>query len=102
MEAERPNLWVYHPPQFAPLGGPGPRARRAPTWLRKADVAHGPGGAGHRRRPPIVWISTPTQYDARFDLPARLRVYHIVDDYLAYHDSARVASEPVRASANAS
>ncbi len=37
-------------------------------------------------REPIVWISTPTQFDARHDLPARLRVYHIVDDYLAYHD----------------
>jgi glycosyltransferase involved in cell wall biosynthesis len=34
---------------------------------------------------PIVWISSPTQHDARLDLDARLRVYHVVDDYLAYY-----------------
>jgi glycosyltransferase involved in cell wall biosynthesis len=41
-------------------------------------------------RRPILWISTPAQFDARFDLPARLRVYHIVDDYLGYASLSEV------------
>ena len=32
-----------------------------------------------------MWLSHPSQADARFDLPAGLRVYHIVDDYLGYY-----------------
>jgi glycosyltransferase involved in cell wall biosynthesis len=81
LAAERPGLWIYRPPRYAPLGGPAPL--RAP--------AHRARGAALRRalqsigvEKPIVFISTPTQYDARLDLPARLRVYHIVDDYLGY------------------
>ncbi len=85
--AERPNLWLYRPPKFAPLGGPGP-LRAASHALRKSALRRDLAGLGvdTAARAPIVWISTPTQHDARLDLPARLRVYHIVDDYLAYHD----------------
>lgn len=83
--SERPNLWVYHPPAFAPLGGPPP-LRAASHALRKATLRRDLAGFGIEN--PIVWISSPTQYDARLDLPACLRVYHIVDDYLAYHDLA--------------
>ncbi len=86
MEAERSNLWVYHPPQFAPLGGPAP-VRGALHVVRRTTLQHDLAALGiDGTCPPVVWISTPTQYDARLDLPARLRVYHIVDDYLAYHD----------------
>jgi glycosyltransferase involved in cell wall biosynthesis len=83
VEPERSNLWVYRSPHFAPLGGPGP-VRAASHALRRAALRHDLAALGIDR--PIVWISTPTQHDARLDLPARLRVYHIVDDYLAYFD----------------
>lgn len=78
-----PGLWTYRAPRYAPLGGPPP-VRAACHWLRRAALRRDLAAAGVRR--PIVWISTPTQFDARDDLPARLRVYHIVDDYLGYHD----------------
>jgi len=78
-----PGLWTYRSPRYAPLGGPPP-VRAACHRLRQAAVRRDLLAVGMRE--PIVWISTPTQFDARNDLPARLRVYHIVDDYLAYHD----------------
>ncbi len=78
-----PGLWTYRSPRYAPLGGPPP-VRAACHWLRRDAVRRDLAAAGMRE--PIVWISTPTQFDARNDLPARLRVYHIVDDYLSYHD----------------
>lgn len=87
MVPETPNLWLYHPPQFAPLGGPG-LLRAVSHGLRRATLQHDLAALGinSAARRPIIWISTPTQHDTRLDLPARLRVYHIVDDYLAYHD----------------
>ena len=87
VKPERPNLWVYDPPRFAPLGGPAP-VRAAAHGLRQAALRRDLAALGvdAGTRGPIVWISTPTQHDARLDLPARLRVYHLVDDYLAYHD----------------
>ncbi len=78
-----PGLWTYRSPRYAPLGGPPP-VRAACHWLRRAAVRRDLAAAGMRE--PIVWVSTQTQFDARNDLPARLRVYHIVDDYLSYHD----------------
>jgi glycosyltransferase involved in cell wall biosynthesis len=85
MVAERPNLWVYRPPEYAPLGGPPP-LRATTHVLRRAALRRELAGLGMAE--PILWISTPTQFDARNDLRARLKVYHIVDDYLAYHDLA--------------
>jgi glycosyltransferase involved in cell wall biosynthesis len=90
MVQEQPNLWVYRPPRYAPLGGPPP-VRAATHALRKGALRRELAVLGIER--PIVWISTPTQFDARLDLPARLRVYHIVDDYLAYHDLAAALRE---------
>lgn len=81
--AQRPNLWVYQPPRYAPLGGPPP-VRAVSHALRKGTLRADTRALGMES--PIVCISTPTQFDVRNDLPARLRVYHIVDDYLAYHD----------------
>lgn len=83
MNEARPNLWVYRPPKFAPLGGPPP-VRAVSHALRQQALRTDTRARGMKS--PIVCISTPTQFDARNDLPARLRVYHIVDDYLAYHD----------------
>lgn len=77
--AER--LWIYRTPKCAALGGP-PLVRAVTHWLRRRYLSEALLQAGAYR--PIQWISTPTQFDARFDLAARLRVYHIVDDYLGY------------------
>ncbi len=74
---------VYRTPRCAAVGGPPP-VRAVTHWLRRQGLRRALAQAGLAR--PIVWISTPAQFDARFDLPARLRVYHIVDDYLGYHD----------------
>ncbi len=75
------NLWTYRTPKYAALGGPPP-VRAVTHWLRRRHLSHALAQIGVRR--PIHWISTPAQFDTRFDLPARLRVYHIVDDYLGY------------------
>lgn len=77
------NLWAYRAPRYAPLGGPPP-LRAITHALRRGHLQRTLARIGGQ--PPIVWLSTPTQFDARFDLAARLRVYHIVDDYLGYHD----------------
>lgn len=79
----RENLWVYRPPRIAPLGGPPP-LRALTHMIRRLDLNRALAQLGIRC--PIVFISTPTQYDARNDVAARLRIYHIVDEYLAYHD----------------
>lgn len=90
MTQEQPNLWIYRPPRYAPLGGPPP-VRAVTHAMRRRALRRELAALGIER--PIVWISTPTQFDARLDLPARLRVYHIVDDYLAYHDLAAARRE---------
>lgn len=82
---EAENLWIYRAPRYAPLGGPPP-VRAVTHALRRGHLRRALAKIGGQR--PIVWLSTPTQFDARNDLPARLRVYHIVDDYLSYHDLA--------------
>ncbi len=80
---EAENLWIYRAPRVAPLGGPPP-IRALTHALRRRHLRRALASIGATR--PVVWLSTPTQFDARDDLPARLRVYHIVDEYLAYHD----------------
>ncbi len=75
------RLWVYRTPGYAAIGGGllwRPFARR----LRMAHLRRSLAGVGIVR--PILWLSHPGQADARGDLPARLRVYHVVDEYLGY------------------
>jgi glycosyltransferase involved in cell wall biosynthesis len=85
MVPERQDLWVYRPPRYAPLGGPPP-VRAVTHELRRRALRAEIAALGMDA--PVVCISTPTQFDARLDLPAKLRLYHVVDDYLAYHDLA--------------
>lgn len=77
------GVWVYTPPRWAPLGGPPP-LRAITHIVRRAHLNGALGRISVRR--PILFLSTPTQFDARADMPARLRVYHIVDEYLGYND----------------
>jgi len=85
------NLWLYRWPRFAPVGGPPP-LRAVTHWLRRNHLRRALAQLDIQN--PIVWLSNPSQADARFDVPARLRVYHIVDEYLAYYglsDTQRVS-----------
>jgi len=40
--------------------------------------------AGLRQRKPIVWLSRPNMIDYINELPAKLTIYHIVDEYSGY------------------
>ena len=76
-----PGLWVSRWPLFVPIGG-GP-LRPLTRWGRRAYLRR-----LLRRldmQSPIVWVSLPNQRDVLQELPARLRVYHIVDEYLGYY-----------------
>lgn len=81
LRQEGEQLWVYRPPRYAPVGGPPP-LRAVTGSLRRASLRRALARLAIAR--PLVWLSHPSQADVRFDLPARLRVYHIVDDYLGY------------------
>ena len=72
---------LYRTPAFAAIGG-GPLWRPIAHRLRVAHLRHTLAGWGIER--PIVWLSHPGQADGRDDLPARLHVYHVVDEYLGY------------------
>lgn len=90
MVQDKTGVWVYRSPRYAPLGGPPP-LRAVTRLLRRRALQRDlrvlrPDRSSRPVRSTVLWISTPTQWDARLDLPGSLRVYHIVDDYLAYHD----------------
>ena len=75
------NLWIYRTPAYAAIGG-GPAWRPIGRALRVRLMRSVLRRLGIGR--PLVWLSHPSQADARDDLPARLRVYHVVDEYLGY------------------
>ena len=81
LRAIAPNLWSYRWPLYAPAGGPRP-LRELTRRVRGRHLRQTLTGLGIAR--PIFWLSHPIYADARNDVPARLRVYHIVDDYLGY------------------
>jgi glycosyltransferase involved in cell wall biosynthesis len=76
------NLWIYQTPPYVAIGG-GPLWRPVAHSLRVRHLRRTLAELGLRQRP-VVWLSHPIQADARADLPARLRVYHVVDEYLGY------------------
>ncbi len=75
------NLWVYRWPLWAPYGG-GPLGRPVTRTLRRLHLRWTLARLGMSA--PIVWASHPDHVYVYRDLPARLRVYHIVDEYLGY------------------
>lgn len=76
-----PNLWRYRPPAHTAVGG-GPLWRPIAARLRVAHLRRTLREIGIDR--PVVWLSHPSQAFLRHDLDARLRVYHVVDEYLGY------------------
>ena len=75
------GLWLYRTPGVGAIGG-GPLWRPVARSLRVRHLRKALRSLGIER--PLVWLSHPSQADAASDLPARLRIYHVVDDYLAY------------------
>jgi glycosyltransferase involved in cell wall biosynthesis len=73
--------WVSRWPLYVPIGG-GP-FRPVTRWGRRAYLQHLLQRLDMHS--PIVWVSLPNQRDVLGDVPARLRVYHIVDEYLGYY-----------------
>lgn len=76
-----PNLWRYQAPDYTAVGG-GPLWRPVAAQLRAVHLRNTLRGIGMTR--PLVWLSHPSQAFLRRDLNARLRVYHVVDEYLGY------------------
>jgi len=75
------SLWRYITPAYAAIGG-GPLWWPVARRLRITHLRRVLRAIGIAR--PVVWLSHPGQALARHDLPARLRVYHVVDEYLGY------------------
>jgi len=68
-------------PCTPPSAGTG--VRPLTHWLRRRHLRRSLEAVGIRE--PILWLSHPDHVRERLDLPARLRVYHIVDEYQGYH-----------------
>lgn len=81
LQSLAPNLWRYRPPAYTAVGG-GPAWRPVAAHLRRAHLRRALQGIGITR--PVVWLSHPGQAYLRRDLDARLRIYHVVDEYLGY------------------
>ncbi len=75
------NLWRYRPPAYTAVGG-GPVWRPIAARLRVAHLRKTLHALEFGR--PLVWLSHPGQAYLRRDLDARLRIYHVVDEYLGY------------------
>ena len=76
-----PNLYIYHSPTFLPVAGRFPLDRLTyALWLAALKAA--------LRRlkfaDPIVWFSRPEMVSLIGRLPARLTIYHVVDEYTGY------------------
>jgi glycosyltransferase involved in cell wall biosynthesis len=76
-----PNLYIYHSPTFAPVAGRFPLDRLTSfLWLAalKTELRR------LKFTDPIVWFSRPEMVSLMGHLPARLTIYHVVDEYTAY------------------
>ncbi|MGI9205099.1 MAG: glycosyltransferase [Woeseiaceae bacterium] len=53
--------------------------------------------AGLRKRRPIAWFSKPDMIDFLHALPARLSIYHVVDEYSGYGNPSEVQRRKIEA-----
>lgn len=90
----RPNLWVYSSPLHIPIAGRFPLDRLT-WWLWRARLGRVLRQLGFDR--PITWLSRPEQLPLAGHFGAKLVIYHVVDEYLAYNAVAAGAREAVRA-----
>lgn len=73
---------IFHGPWWLPLTGREP-FKRASIRLYLAVLSR---AAGLRSRRPVVWLSRPNMTDYLGGLPAKLTIYHVVDEYSGYGD----------------
>lgn len=71
---------VFHGPWWLPVAGRVPF--RTATLRLYMTVLHVLTGLRHRR--PVVWFSRPSMVDYVGKLPAKLTIYHVVDEYSGY------------------
>ena len=87
------NLFVFRYPVWAPVCG---RLDRLTRVIRRLSVRR----ALHKLHmsQPIVWFSTPFMIDVVAEVPsARLRIYHVVDEYTAYSGQTEAKRNQVQA-----
>ncbi len=92
----RGNLWVYHPPAYAPISGRFP-LNTLFRWLRETQMKNTMWRLGFRS--PILWLYRPNMGDLVGRFGEKLVIYHIVDEYAAYEaEFTTIYSESRRAS----
>jgi glycosyltransferase involved in cell wall biosynthesis len=80
------NLYVFRYPLWAPISGRTPLAQFTRA-VRRIALRHILRRL--RMSQPIVWLSRPDMIDLIEEIPAaRLRLYHVVDEYSAYGNLA--------------
>lgn len=75
---------IFHSPWWLPRIGRAP-FKNASVQLFLFALSQ---LAGIRRRKPIVWLSRPDMIDYMGALPAKLMIYHVVDEYSGYGNPA--------------
>lgn len=71
---------IFHSPWWLPrIGRPPFKGLAIRSYLFTLSLL-----AGFRRKKPVVWLSRPNMIDYIDRLPAKLTVYHVVDEYSGY------------------
>ncbi len=87
--AARPNLWVYHNLEWAPVSGRFP-LKQLTGAFRNGSLRGEMRRLGFGR--PILWLCRPEMGDLIGQFDEKLALYHVVDEYSAYEGIAdRVA-----------
>lgn len=76
------NLYVYHSPAFAPISGRPPLSMITHA-MRRILLLRVMQRLGMEQ--PIIWLSQPKMGSLIGQFHEQLTIYHIVDEYTAYH-----------------
>lgn len=77
---DKSGVRIFHSPWWLPLIG-RPPLKNLSIRLYLSILTR---LAGLRQRKPIVWLARPNMIDYIDELPAKLTIYHIVDEYSGY------------------
>lgn len=88
------NLYIHRYPIWAPITGAFP-LKALTHAISRGSLRRSMRALG--MSDPIVWYSLPGMLDMIDDLPARLRIYHAIDEYTSYsrqtEDSKRLVAQ---------
>jgi len=81
---------VFHSPWWLPYIGRDP-FRNISLWffLKALSIATGSG----KSRRPVVWYSRPSMIEYVDKMPAKVTIYHVVDEYSGYGHPSKSSSE---------